>query len=67
MVCRTTDRAAHPVSDKSDCRDGTFSSTEFHYDPEVAACTCPGGKTLEKYWHQMKTLRDEVSKHGFRR
>ncbi len=56
-----------PVIDKSERRDGTFSNAEFRYDPEADAYTCPGGKTLKKYWRQMKTPRDGASKDGFRR
>ena len=56
-----------PVIDKSERRDGTFSNAEFHYDQEQDEYTCPGGKALKRYWRQMKTPRDGVSKDGFRR
>ena len=56
-----------PVIDKSERRDGTFSNAEFRYDPEADAYTCPAGKALKKYWRQMTTPRDGVSKDGFRR
>jgi len=56
-----------PVIDKSERRDGTFSNAEFRYDPERDEYTCPGGKAVKKYWRQMRTPRDGVSKDGFRR
>ena len=56
-----------PVIDKSERRDGTFSNAEFRYDPERDEYTCPGAKAVKKYWRQMKTPREGVSKNGFRR
>jgi hypothetical protein len=35
-----------PVIDKSERQDGTFSRSDFSYDPEADAYTCPEGKTL---------------------
>jgi transposase len=56
-----------PVIDKSERHDGTFSNAEFRYHPERDEYACPGGRALKKYWRQMKTPRDGVSKDGFRR
>ena len=56
-----------PVIDKSERRDGTFSTAEFHYDAETDEYACPGGKPLKKYWRAMKKPRDGVCKDGFRR
>ncbi len=56
-----------PVIDKSERRDGTFAKSEFNYDTAADEYTCPGGKTLKKYWREMKKPRDGVSKGGFRR
>jgi len=55
------------VIDKSERRDGAFSSAEFRYDPETDTYTCPGDKPLKKYWREMKRPRDGVTKGGFRR
>jgi len=35
-----------PVIDKSERQDGTFSRSDFSYDPETDTYTCPEGKTL---------------------
>jgi IS5 family transposase len=35
-----------PVIDKSERQDGTFSRSDFTYDPETDTYTCPEGKTL---------------------
>jgi transposase len=35
-----------PVIDKSERQDGTFSRSDFSYDPEADTYTCPEGKTL---------------------
>jgi DDE family transposase len=35
-----------PVIDKSERQDGTFSRSNFSYDPEADTYTCPEGKTL---------------------
>ena len=35
-----------PVIDKSERQDGTFSRSDFSYDPEADAYTCPEGKPL---------------------
>jgi transposase len=56
-----------PVIDKSERHDGTFSNAEFRYDPERDEYTCPAGKTLKKYWRQMKTPRDGIGKDGFKK
>ena len=35
-----------PVIDKSERQDGTFSRSDFSYDPEADTYSCPEGKTL---------------------
>src|SRR3712207_9452397 len=35
-----------PVIDKSERQDGTFSRSDFAYDPKADTYTCPEGKTL---------------------
>ncbi len=37
------------LTDKSERKDGTFSRSEFAYDPEGNLYVCPGGKELKKY------------------
>jgi hypothetical protein len=36
------------LTDKSERKDGTFSRSEFAYDPEGNLYVCPGGKELKK-------------------
>jgi transposase len=38
-----------PVIDKSGRDDGTFSRSDFTYDPDADLYRCPGGKTLHRY------------------
>jgi hypothetical protein len=38
-----------PIFDKSQRTDGTFSQSDFVYDPEQDHCTCPGDKRLVQY------------------
>ena len=38
-----------PVIDKSDRTDGTFSRSDFVFDPDQDHYTCPGGKRLVQY------------------
>lgn len=56
-----------PVIDKSERSDGTFSNTDFTFDPEADEYTCPGGNKLKKYWRKMTKSRSGISKDGFRR
>ncbi len=56
-----------PMIDKSERSDGTFSNTDFTFDPEADEYTCPGGNKLKKYWRKMTKSRSGISKDGFRR
>jgi hypothetical protein len=38
-----------PVIDKSNREDGTFSRSDFVYDPAADLYRCPGAKTLHRY------------------
>jgi IS5 family transposase len=56
-----------PVFDKSERRDGTFSRSEFTYDHEADAYTCPGGKQLRQRQKVYRTLRPLVDEDGMMR
>jgi transposase len=51
-----------PVFDKSKRTDGTFSRTDFAYDAESDAYTCPAGKQLRKYHRPFAVPRIGVTK-----
>jgi Transposase DDE domain len=51
-----------PVFDKSKRTDGTFSRTDFAYDAECDAYTCPAGKQLRKYHRPFAVPRIGVTK-----
>jgi len=50
--------------DKSERTDGTFSRSDFVYDPEQDLYECPGGKELRKYRRAFTKPRDGVRKDG---
>jgi transposase len=52
------------VFDKSERTDGTFSRSDFAYDPEGDLYVCPGGKELRKRRRLFKSPRTEVTKEG---
>jgi hypothetical protein len=56
--------APHPVFDKSKRDDGTFSRSDFRYDPTDDVYHCPGGKRLGTGGtvHEGKTLLYRASK-----
>jgi hypothetical protein len=59
------DIAPHiPVFDKSKRDDGTFSRSDFRYDPTSGLYHCPGGKQLRTSGtvHEGKTLQYRASK-----
>jgi hypothetical protein len=53
-----------PVFDKSERTDGTFSRSEFAYDPEGDLYVCPGGKELRKRRRLFTSPRPDVTKEG---
>jgi transposase len=55
-----------PVIDKADRIDGTFSRSDFVYDPEQDHYTCPGGKRLAQYRRNFTTPRTGITKDGIR-
>jgi transposase len=52
------------VFDKSERTDGTFSRSEFAFDPEGNFYICPGGKELSKYHRRFSKPRDGLTKDG---
>jgi transposase len=56
-----------PVFDKSERRDGIFSRSEFTYNHEADAYTCPAGKQLRLRQKVYRTLRPLVDEDGMMR
>ena len=52
------------VFDKSERTDGTFSRSDFAYDPQAELYLCPSGKELRKRRRLFSALRSEVTKDG---
>jgi hypothetical protein len=50
------------VFDKSERTDGTFSRSDFAYDPESDLYVCPGGKELRKRRRLFSLPRPDVTK-----
>ena len=50
--------------DKAERTDGTFSRSDFAFDPESNLYVCPGGKELRKYHRALAKPRDGVTKDG---
>ena len=50
--------------DKSERKDGTFSRSDFAFDPESNLYVCPSGKELRKYHRAFAKPRDGVTKDG---
>jgi hypothetical protein len=50
--------------DKSERTDGTFSRSDFVYDPERDLYECPGGRELRKYRRAFTKPCEGVSKDG---
>ena len=44
-------------SDKTERTDGTFSRSDFAFDPESNLYVCPGGKELKKYHQALSPSR----------
>jgi transposase len=55
-----------PVFDKGERQDGTFSRSDFAYDPEADHYTCPGGSQLRQFNRNFSTPRSGVTKAGQR-
>ena len=50
--------------DKTERTDGTFSRSDFAFDPESNLYVCPGGKELRKYHRAFAKPRDGLTKEG---
>ena len=50
--------------DKAERTDGTFSRSDFAFDPEGNLCVCPRGKELRKYHRAFAKPRDGLTKEG---
>jgi hypothetical protein len=61
LGCR---RFGMPVIDKAERTDGTFSRSDFAFDPENNLYVCPGGKELRKYYRAFSKPRDGLTKDG---
>ena len=48
--------------DKAERTDGTFSRSDFAFDPERNLYGCPGGQELRKYHRAFAKPRDGVTK-----
>jgi hypothetical protein len=68
MVGRLVDeRGIEPhvkLIDKAERTDGTFSRSDFAFDPERNLYVCPGGKELRKYHRVFAKPRDGLTKDG---
>jgi transposase len=56
-----------PVFDHSTRTDGTFSRSDFIFDPEADRYTCPAGKELVQFRRAYSTPRTGVHADGMRR
>lgn len=54
------------VRDLSARKDGTFSRSDFTFDPERDQYTCPGGKLLKRYRRNFTNPRSGITKDGTR-
>src|SRR6202041_2750852 len=52
------------LMDKSERTDGTFSRSDFAFDPGGNLYVCPAGKELKKYHRSFPKPRDGVTKDG---
>ena len=52
------------LMDKSERKDGTFSRSDFAFDPDRNLYVCPGGKELRKYHRAFSKPRDGLTKEG---
>jgi hypothetical protein len=52
------------LMDKSERKDGTFSRSDFAFDPDRNLYVCPGRKELRKYHRAFSKPRDGPTKEG---
>ncbi len=53
-----------PAFDKGERQDGTFSRSDFAYDPEADHYPCPRGNQLRQFNRNFSTPRSGVTKAG---
>lgn len=53
-----------PVWDKTQRKDETLSSTDFHWDEQAGEYRCPQGHALRSQWRTLKNLRSHITKAG---
>ena len=51
-----------PLWEKGERSDGTFSRSDFIFDPVLDSYTCPGGKLLKRYRRNFKKQRPKINK-----
>ncbi len=51
-----------PVWDKTQRKDETLSSSDFHWDEQAGEYRCPQGHTLRSQWRAFKNLRTHLTK-----
>lgn len=51
-----------PVWDKTERKDDSFSSTDFHWSEEAGEYRCPAGHPLRSEWRAFKNQRSHVTK-----
>jgi transposase len=56
-----------PVWDKGERDDGSFSRSDFVFDPDVNEYTCPAGKKLKLFNRTYAKQRTGITKDGFRK
>src|SRR5215831_13056211 len=56
-----------PVWDKGDRDDGTFSRSDFIFDPEQDQYTCPAGKVLKQFRRNYTVARTDSAHDGIRK
>ena len=55
-----------PVWDKGSRDDGTFSRSDFIFDPEQDQCICPAGKVLKQFRRNYAVARTDSAHDGIR-
>jgi hypothetical protein len=64
---RVDERGIEPhvkLMDKSERKNGTFSRSDFAFDPDRNLYVCPGGKELRKYHRAFAKPRDGLTKEA---
>jgi hypothetical protein len=51
-----------PVWDKTERKNDSFSSNDFHWNEEAQECRCPSGNVLRSEWGAFKNERSHLTK-----